>query len=51
MAVSLVASFTSSLLSYALEVDAACIDGPEPWLLDVLAEARHDDPVPPSRLR
>ncbi len=52
LAISAVSTFTASLLleQEQLETEGP-VDGEEPWLQDVMAEARHDDPVGPSRLR
>ena len=51
LAISAANAFTASLLEDRDEL--AChpaIDGAAPWLGDLLSEARHDDPVGPSRV-
>ena len=52
LAVSVAAVFTASLLedSETLQL-LETSDGAAPWLGDLLSEARHDDPIGPSRLR
>ena len=51
-AISAASSFTTSLLNDHDELmqNHNFLDGDEPWLPDLLSEARHDDPVGPSRL-
>ena len=50
LAVSLVSTLTASLLAEPDEEQDMPQDGNEPWLVDVLTDARHDDPVGPSRV-
>ena len=52
LAVSAASTLTASLLSEKTELELdGLLDGEEPWLQDVLSEARHDLPVGPSRVR
>ena len=50
LAVSAAAALADSLLREGGEETAGPVDGAEPWLLDVISDARHDMPVAPSRL-